>query len=227
MNLLRPNEKRAKTAIMFIWIMLIIEIIAIVSEYFEYTLVKSVYDGFYVSVEETEANDTRQIIIGVLNLVFFTISGITFIKWFRRAYFNLHIKVNNLSYKESWAAASWFVPIVNIYRSYQIMKELYIETGKILNTNASDAETSKSTSTYLLGIWWFLWLTSGFIGQFIIRLAFNAETLEDYMASNIANIVASIIGILLAIITVKIIKNYASMEDTLILDQEVLVDNNS
>ncbi len=225
MNVLRPNDKRAKAAIMFIWIVLLFDAVSILSDYFEYQLIKSAYNGFYVTVEEAESNDTRQIIIGLFQLVFSIISGITFIKWFRRACFNLQLKVKTLSFKESWAASSWFIPLVNLYRPYKIMKELHIETNNLINAGESSLESAKSISTRLLGFWWFLWILSGFVGQFAMRIAFNSETLEDYLTSSIASIITSIVGIILAFITVKIIKDYSVLEDKLIEDQ-LAVDNN-
>ncbi len=66
--------------------------------------------------------------------------------WFRRAYFNLHQKVSYLSHSEGWAAGSWFVPIVNLYRPYQIMKEIYVETKELFTKRGLSEKVGYSTN---------------------------------------------------------------------------------
>ena len=103
MEKLKPNEQRAKNAIMFIWIVLILEIANFISSYLQYDLLQTVANGGYVSPEAAEANDNREQMIGTFCLISYIISAVTFIKWFRRAYYNLHQKVDSLLYAEGWA----------------------------------------------------------------------------------------------------------------------------
>jgi len=97
-----------------------------------YDLLQTVANGGLIyNKTATKAFFKIELILCTIYFIFYSISVITFIMWFRRAYFNLHQKVNHLSYSEGWAAGSWFVPIINLYRPYQIMKEIYIETKKL------------------------------------------------------------------------------------------------
>ena len=116
MENLKPNGQRAKTAITMIWVVLILEIISLISGYLQYDLLQILANGGDVSMEAADSNDLREQAISIVYLITFVISGVTFIQWFRRAYFNLHSKVNHLSHTEGWAAGSWFVPIINLYR---------------------------------------------------------------------------------------------------------------
>lgn len=129
---LKPNGQRAKNAITLLWIVLIVDVISLISGYFQYDLIQTVADGGYISDEAATANDLREQIIGVTYMIVLLVSAVTFIQWFRRAYFNLHQRVVNLSHSEGWAAGAWFVPILNLFRPYQIMKELFVETKKLL-----------------------------------------------------------------------------------------------
>ena len=132
MESLKPNEQRAKAAIILIWIVLILEITSLVSSYLQYDLLQRISSGAIVSSFTAAANFIRQQIIGYVYFIAYVISAITFIRWFRRAYFNLHLRVDHLSNSEGWAAGSWFVPIINFYLPYKIMKELYQETQNLL-----------------------------------------------------------------------------------------------
>ncbi|MFV8352181.1 DUF4328 domain-containing protein [Flavobacterium sp. XS2P14] len=213
---------------MLIWTVLTIEIISILSDYLQYDLLQTVANGGQISTETATGNDLRQKIIAIIYLVAYIISGITFIRWFRRAYFNLHLKAETLSFTEGWAAGSWFVPLVSLYRPKQIMKELYVETHNLLTTKQENSTVNLNTQ--FIGWWWALWLIASFLGQFVFRYSQKAETLEELTTVTIVSIIASIIGIPLALITVKIIKDYAEIEplfcnlDVEVEQEQVLLD---
>ena len=213
MENLKPNGQRAKIAIMLLWTVLTVEIISLLSDYLQYDLLQTVANGGQITTEAATDNDLRQKIIGLIYLTVYVISGITFIRWFRRAYYNLHIKAESLSFTEGWAAGCWFVPIISLYRPNQIMKELYLETQSLLSKK--DENYARNLTTHFIGWWWALWIISSFLGQFIFRYSMKAETLEELTTTTIASIVASIIGIPLAIITVKVIKDYSEVEHLL------------
>jgi len=88
-------------------------------------------------MEAAESNDLRQLVIAIISMVVALISAVTFIMWFRRAYFNLHSRVSKLSFTEGWAAGAWFVPIVNLGRPLNIMQELYNKTAALLKEKDS------------------------------------------------------------------------------------------
>ncbi|MDI5896118.1 DUF4328 domain-containing protein [Flavobacterium algoritolerans] len=213
MENLKPNSQRAKIAIMLLWTVLTVEIISLLSDYLQYDLLETVANGGQITTEAATDNDLRQKIIGLIYLTVYVISGITFIRWFRRAYYNLHIKAESLSFTEGWAAGCWFVPIISLYRPNQIMKELYQETQSLLSKK--DENYAQNLTTHFIGWWWALWIISSFLGQFIFRYSMKAETLEELTTTTIASIFASIIGIPLAIITVKVIKDYSEVEHLL------------
>jgi len=211
---LKPNEQRAKNAITLIWIVLAMEIASLISGYFQYDLLQTAANGGVISTETATANDTREQFIGFIYFIASIISGVTFIQWFRRAYYNLHQRVNHLSQTEGWAAGSWFVPIVSWYRPYQIMKELYQETKELLIKKGLSVNENFTTDT--LGWWWALWIINNVIGQFIFRFSLKAESIDELTSSTITSMISNVVGILLALITVKVIKDYANVETLLI-----------
>ncbi len=211
---LKPNEQRAKNAISLIWIVLALEIVSLISGYLQYDLLQTAANGGVISMETADANDSRERIIAIIYLIAFIISAITFIQWFRRAYFNLHIKVNGLLQPEGWAAGSWFVPVISLYRPYQIMKELYEETAEFLTKKGFSFNSNLSTR--FLGWWWALWITNNVIGQFVFRYSMRAESIDELTVSTVAGMIGDIVGIPLALITIKVIKNYSSVEPFLI-----------
>lgn len=207
MEYFKPNIRRAKNAMILIWIVLAIEIVALVSGYLQYDLLQKALGGVEITTEAASANDTREQLIGIIYLIAFIISGITFILWFRRAYFNLHQKVPHLNYQEGWAAGAWFVPFLNLFRPYQIMNELFKETRNLL-----ESEYEESPSNRYLGIWWGLWILSNLLGQFVFRYSMRADTIEQLNTVTIVSMIGNLIGIPLALITINVIKTYSEIE---------------
>jgi hypothetical protein len=206
---LRPNGQRAKNAITLIGILLVLELISLISGYFQYDLLQSVLNGEELLTETADENDLREQIIAIIYLIVFVISGVTFIQWFRRAYFNLHQKTDCLTYSEGWAAGSWFVPIVSLYRPYQIMKDLYKETEELLSEKQIDVT---NYTTKYLGIWWTLWVINSFVGQIVSRYSIKAVTIDELTTSTLASMGSNILGIPLAFITIKVIIDYTELE---------------
>ena len=213
MENLKPNQQRAKQAIVLIWIMLVIELISLLSSYLQFDLLQLVKEGGEVSEQTAAANDSREQIIAWVYLAAYIISAITFIRWFRRAYYNLHLKTNYLSHTEGWAAGAWFIPIFHYYKPYQIMKELYQETKGILNNKG--LLTYSLPSTRFLGLWWTLWIISSLLGQIVFRLSMNAHSIDDFTITTSLSIIGNIIGIPLALITIKLINDYSRLEQQL------------
>lgn len=218
MEELRPNGQRAKNAILLIWIVLAINVVSLVSNLLQYNLLHTVGNGGFITPDEANANDSTQQIILVIYLIFFIISGVTFIQWFRRAYYNLHLKVDYLSHGEGWAAGSWFVPIICLYRPLQIMKELYNDTDFYLSKKGINID--KNLTTGALTIWWTLWIINNILGQIIYRYTENAVSIDQLTTSTILSIIDKVLEIPLALITIKIIKDYSQVEPLLIETKE-------
>lgn len=208
---IRPNLKRAKLAQIFVWIVMVFDIISLISSYLQYNLLQALDNNEEVSNQILESNDTREQVIGILYFIIFIISSIVYIQWFRRAYYNLNIRTQ-CNHSEGWAAGSWFVPIISLFRPYQIMKEMFNKTSYLINSKTSNTEESDNS---IIGLWWALWIISNYIGQYVLKNAFKDDTIQSLLNSTIGDLAMSIIGIPLAICAVMIIKSYSLKEEKL------------
>lgn len=214
MKNLKPNSQRAKTAITLIWIVLVVEIISLISGYFQYNLMQTALQGGFISDETASANDTREQLIGLVYLIVYIFSSITFIQWFSRAVYNLQQKAPHLSFSAGHAVISWFIPVINLFRPYDIMNELYVKTKELVIEKGGHMKINLNTSK--LSWWWSLWLINIFLMQFILRYFSKAETIDEFTEATITGMIGNIIGILLALITIKIIRDYSNIEHLLI-----------
>ena len=211
MKNLRPNAHRAKYALFMILIVMAADIISAISGYLQFDLLKSVEDGKLFFPETFENNDLRERIIGITSMIVFIISAVTFIMWFRRAYYNLGKKTIYLRFSDDWAAGSWFVPIISFYRPFQMMKQLFQETKKVLSLN----KIKTNLSTDIVVWWWTLWLINSFVGQFVFRYSMRADTLDELLISTKVGILNNLLGIPLAVVAAKLIKEYSNVEPLL------------
>lgn len=210
---MKPNAQRGKIAVAFIWITLVIEIIAGISNYFQMNLLISAQNGETITMEYANANDIRQLIIALIQLLIYIGTIITFIMWFRRGYYNLHRLIKVLSFSEGWAAGTWFVPFVNLVRPYKIMKEMMYESEELL-VKGNLIEPKKSR-VMLVGVWWTLLLINNIATNAVTRIEIRSTDLSTLINTSGASVILSLFAIPLTIVTVKMMKSYMEMEELL------------
>ena len=210
MENLRPNEQRANTAIIILWIILVAKAATLFSSFYQYSLLETAASGVEVSHFSATMNNIFARMIAVISALAAIVSIITFIQWFRRAYYNLHLKVDYLSFSEGWAAGAWFVPIINLFRPYQIMKELFEVTERLLIKRKD--EVKDKLATPIVGWWWGLWILSTMYEYFFVQVSIYLNSVDQMIFGTVLNIISAIITITLCLITIKIIKNYSSVE---------------
>jgi len=215
MQNLKPNAQRAKKAIFLIWIALVINLISLGYNFLQHDFLQLAESGSLIAMEKVRRNISTQQDIFLISIAILIITAIAFIQWFRRAYYNLHQKLDYLSYPESWAAWTWFVPIIQLFHPCWIMVELYRKTKTLLSKHTSE-EYRFSLSTGIVGVWWALWVIVNISGNIIFFLYSQAKNIEEYSSAIVFSIIPGIISIPLALLTIKIIKDYSKVEPTLL-----------
>lgn len=210
---LRPNSARGKAILIFLIFALVMDIVSIISSYLQLNLLTAVSQGAFISETQATQNDVREGIVGLLVALVRIGCIITFIMWFRRAYYNLHQKVDNLAYGEGWAAGGWFVPFLNLARPVQIMSEMARETKELLT--GEKLIEPRNTLSILIPIWWTLWLLSGIVNNFVVRAQMSAKSLDSLISVTKADLFAGPISAVLTVITILMVRNYMKMEEFL------------
>ncbi len=208
---MRDNSQRAKMAIILIALVGVLDVAMGVASYMELNLLKQMLLDIAIPDAQIDTNDMRIMIIGFLYTGVFIVSVVTFIRWFRRAYYNLHLKAEGvLSYSEGWAAGAWFIPFLNLFRPLYIMKELYAVTHLILTKNLSTYQGKGST--FWVSIWWLVWVVSNIFDNALFRAELRADTIEDLIASSQMSIISAIISLPLCLLAIKVIRDYSKIE---------------
>tara|TARA_R110002049_G_scaffold2511_8_gene18414 strand:+ start:742 stop:1356 length:615 start_codon:yes stop_codon:yes gene_type:complete len=187
---------------------MVVDLISLFSSYFQYELLILAQNQELVTEEMASSNDLREQVIGIVYTVIYLTSAVVYIRWFKSAYSNL-AKRTVTNEKVSMAIWGWIIPFISLFKPYQMIKEMWTDTSLQIRLKEPDYQ-QKDTS--ILGFWWFLWLITNVIGNFIFKYAFKSETIQDYINLTISEMVLSVLTIPLAILAYIIIEQYNEIE---------------
>jgi hypothetical protein len=127
--------------------------------------------------------------VGLLYFLFLIITAIVFLVWLSRAYKNLRPLGVEPQYSTGWVIGSWFVPLLNLVRPFQIVKELWLESDPDNLPAEGAAEPVGFGGTLdqiranvpLLNAWWFFWISGTAASRVSARLAQDIANVEDYI----------------------------------------------
>ena len=152
---LLDNSTRARRAILALQIFLAYAVTMLFFNYSDYNLLTLIYEGVVISIFELDMNNMLRFIFSFAYLAVLAGTFITFLRWFYRAYNNLHIAgVSGLRYKPIWTIASFVIPVINLFRPYIIMKDIWIGNIQLTKDLSSDLVKIKPP----VGWWWILCL---------------------------------------------------------------------
>jgi hypothetical protein len=208
----RPNSDRARNAQTLVWLVMATSIAMIATTFIEIDVLERLDNATFGEdlMKEAERSESMNQLVGIINLLVRIISAVFFIQWFRRAYHNL-TNFTTTEFTDGWAAGAWFVPFLNLVRPLSIMRELWMSLTNHLGTD--EFNSKKFNYMFYTGAWWTLWIINSVINNIALRM--DQDTISDMIFADNITILAAVLDIPLAIITVKIIKEYNSREETL------------
>jgi hypothetical protein len=210
---LKPNNKRAAYTIYAMYANLILASITLIALLNESRVMKNFMLGTEISDFTYEMTDFLTIGAAILKIIVLISSAVFFIMWFRRAYYNLHLRESYCNYSEAQAAWSWFVPILSLFRPNEIMREMVERTSTMLNL--AEQEVSKTRNIVLF--WWMTWVIQNIASQIITRMYKVQNLPEEIIKANNAELAVLPIEIIAAVLAILVVKRYSKMEDQLML----------
>ncbi len=196
-------------------ILLIVTAIAFFSDLLEAQLLQRAIDGEIITDAEAISNDTRQGIIGILVFIVNLAAIVIFLMWINRAYKNLSpLGATSLRFTSGWAAGWFFVPIMSLFRPYQVVSEIMKVSNP--NVNMADSNSWRDLPTPpIVGWWWALFLISNFIGQIGFRTIFTSEELSDWLFSVYATMSWEALDVVAGIpITILLVRKISQFQET-------------
>ena len=158
-NSVHSNEQKGKKVILSFKINILLSLLILGSIIWQYMIIQEFPNNHPIPIEILSTPEQIQNIIHVGVLLSTITCCIIFLLWFKREYHNLHAINPKLKYKEAWAIWSWFIPVINLWRPYQIMKEIYIH-ATTTEKKEIHPEEEEIITTPIIDLWWLLWIAS-------------------------------------------------------------------
>lgn len=183
-------NKVTKWLVMIMAVEIIMSIVTLVSDVYQIRLLTSIMNYEYdysTAISLAGVNDLWQVIISGIGLAVTILSIIILLYWFYRAYRNLpSLGAKVLKFNPKWVIAYFFIPILALWKPFMALEEIW--------ANSTDGYSSSSTkSSYILLIWWILFIVSNLMSFSLGRSITSATTLEGIINWSNQDIVLQIL----------------------------------
>ena len=209
MDELKPNAKRALDLLFLLWVNFGILVILLASFVFNFILTLKIRSGQIVSEDVIASNKIILSAAYVVSWVLFVICFVCFLRWFRRAYHNLHKLNTNLMFHEHWAVTAWFIPFLNLVRPFRIMNEMYEKAGAQM---VAIGAMYKSPGVARVKYWWFLLLFLQMMNVVIFMISnFQVMAISKVAMSGLHTFYVLLL-LAATLLTINVVKTYAEVE---------------
>ncbi|MDQ2793256.1 MAG: DUF4328 domain-containing protein [Bacteroidota bacterium] len=207
------NSQRIRYAILFQWIVVGASLLTLASTVMEYLMMRKMAAGIKVPHAQVEASDWRQQATGGTQLVLVLLAFIALVLWAHRAYANLHRlhKTPRPRHSEGAGGWGWFIPIMNLWYPYQVLKDLWVLTQRYAQP---DEAIRYERDNSLIGGWWVLRLVTIFIGRGI-RTPVDGDTMDQILTYVQLTMGMNVLYIWYAVATIYLLRRFRPFEQRL------------
>ncbi len=149
------------------------------------------------------ANDARQALLGDLDVALFVVTTIALLLWLYRAYRNAQLVGSRATrFTAGWAVGWWFVPIVNLFRPYEILRELWDRSYAGNGAVGAQAAPGRDVVSW----WWLAWVGAA-LGSRAVASAFrDATALADLKRFTATLALLDILWAISAVLAVLVVR---------------------
>ncbi|HJP94701.1 MAG TPA: DUF4328 domain-containing protein [Pyrinomonadaceae bacterium] len=160
-------------------------------------------------------DDSDWQIIGVLQAFAILATGIFFLIWFYCAHQNLRaLGIRRGRYSSPWSILLFFVPFLNLYYGYDLVKELWRQSSPDLGFSddflKQHASTLKQypTKTSRIGLWWGFTIASSFMARTsLLLLSSPTVSNSEFVSATWMNMIADALSIAASISLILVVKD--------------------
>lgn len=153
-----------------------------------------------------EANDLRQMVVGFAYLAVLILCFIFVGRWIYFSSKNLRaFGAAGLTIRPGWAVGWYFIPIANLWKPYQAMKEIW-------QASTDPLDWGRQETPGLLPAWWAIWLISNVADQASFRLLDNASTIAEFKMAATVSIASGGLNVALCAVFVTLISRISRLQ---------------
>ncbi|MFH1148820.1 MAG: DUF4328 domain-containing protein [Pseudomonadota bacterium] len=205
----RPSS--ARLVILFLTLCIILDVAALALGTAQIKLLSEIDQGGAVDETEIQRNDDRQLMGWIVRRSVYWATVVVFLVWIYKAYRNLSaLGSTKLRYSAAWAVGAFFVPILQFFRPYQIIREIW--KGSDPAVEAYDESHSEELSApSLIGWWWVIWVAHHLTGAYANIASRDMESLSTataggYLTITWINFISDILEAVSAVLAILVVK---------------------
>jgi hypothetical protein len=156
--------------------------------------------------EQASANDLREQATVVFYFFVLLLTAIVFGTWINRAHHNVRgFGAEAMTITPGWAVGYFFVPILNLFRPYKAMSELW--------RASQSPENWVSNSTGLVPLWWTLWILNFILSRISQQVGKAATTVDGLIVATWWSIAVAVFAIPVAIVAMRMVMAIQKMQE--------------
>lgn len=194
-------SRLSKANVIILIALCVVSVLSIWAMGWNYSLLESVSSGFRVPESVGMKSDFYVSATGGVQLIISIIQLFVFLIWIYKFQKGLPlIGITDARWSPGWCVAWWFIPIMNLFRPYQVMAQFWRAT----NLHGSTASWKSATVPSLLMIWWITNVIAFWIANIALRFAMGnwgdkfsfksaLNELTAYIFSDAALVISSVL----------------------------------
>jgi len=197
-----PGRTRAIFAIACLAACALWAVIDLGTSALHYRLLERAEQGEVIPNAEEDTLDVLESVLVVARLPLTLATAVAFCLWFYRAYKNLaFLRAPNLSFTPGWAAGAFFVPILQLFRPYQIAQE----TWQASDPDILTPSWRRAGRSWIIRCWWTFWIIESILANISMRLTWEATTAPQIQTALAFDMLSDIPDILAAAFAIGMI----------------------
>ena len=193
-------QSRARNAGYAIYAVVIISAIVLAFKLLELAGIVNLLSPVFGPLEQIYA------VVLIAHSVIFLISVVFVCMWIYRAHANLRERGIEMETSPGWAVGWFFVPVMNLFKPFQNMRELWSESH--LESDAYGAPAPGE-----IGSWWACWIIGNMLSYVSMRLS-AFDTGDTFSVAIAIGAVGSGLTIACALLLRNIIRDITSAQNT-------------
>ncbi len=205
----RDSSQLAKWTVWLLFAEIAMTVIAIWSGWEERRMLNAMEAGAFGNQEAMEAaamfSDRRQARIAQASAVLFIFCGVVTLRWIHRMCNNATVNAKAMQFTPGWAVGWYFIPIANIWKPFQAMKEIWGESARQAGPQGREPGG-------LLGAWWTLWLSYSLLTNVAFQIARRITSIADALTANSFAVAGDVAFVALSGVLIMVVKRVTAMQ---------------
>jgi hypothetical protein len=198
------EHTRSRIVLFLLFTSIAMAVVGVWSGFKQHQLLEAIGAGVQLAPGQAEANDSRQQAIAMVQIAVLLGTMVIWLMWQHRAYSNLKlVGSKDTEYTPGWSVGYWFIPILNLFRPYQVTAELY-RRSELANQRDPIGGLSQPV---IVGVWWLFWIVRAFFGRFSFSMTRSAKTIEELIRATDYQIIDDVFTIVTGVLAIIIIRN--------------------